>query len=118
MTYKSLSSSAKISTKGQNPTTRSWHYPTNDPSSGIYLKFHSDGSETRNGVHFQLRCVYPSLEVKSSWSNTKGTIHLFQKFLVSEGFTNLTDRLKDITDNEEIIDSVIIDLNNIEGSSE
>ena len=118
MTYKSLSSSAEISTKGQTPSSRSWHYPTNDPSSGIYFKFHSDGSNVNTGVHFELRCVYPSFEVKSTLSNTKGTIHLFQQFLFSEGFTNLTERLKDITDGEEIIDSAIIDLNNIEGSSE
>ena len=67
MTYKSINSSEEISLKDQDfPKSRSWHYPTNDPSSGIYFKFQSDGDTTKSGVHFELRCVYPSFEVKST----------------------------------------------------
>lgn len=64
MTYRSLGSSTEISLKGQEPTPGSWIKPTNDLSSAIYFKFYSDSSGIDTGVHFELRCLYPSYEVK------------------------------------------------------
>ena len=65
MYYKSLTTMAEISTKGKNQELGSWNYPTNDISSRIHFKFHSDGDTHKAGVHMELRCVYPELEVQS-----------------------------------------------------
>ena len=56
---------AEISTKGKNQELGSWNYPTNDISSRILFEFRSDGSTNKAGVHMELRCVYPELEVQS-----------------------------------------------------